>query len=204
MRAKVIAVIKCTALALGLLIFSYLITLVLFSLFRPREMPHQFGYVIAPTLAALPFVLSWAAVRQIGGRWSFGIEFPQNAVGGMAVGFALVFWFATAQAGQSEGPPVDPFNGAAPLLVLAAMSIGGFLSLVGLRRDRSILLIMISPFVAISTFAFLAMTARDSEAPIANAGSPREIRTRTLREGPLKGRRVPIDGRDANEKNRPN
>jgi hypothetical protein len=146
---------------------------------------------------ALPFALSWQAIRTLKQSLEFGVKYPENAVGGMAVGLAisLPITFAFMGAAALGAGSVWSWTLLIPIVPgLIAMALGALGAALVERRICG-LLFASSPFVWIVMFIAVAMMPESSGPKDYGPMSPARVRAKvlTIRCGPRRGRRAPAE-----------
>jgi hypothetical protein len=120
------------------------------------------GFLLESISMLIPFGTSWVGIKFLKSRINFLVSCPENSIGGMTIGLAVVLWFSLSALGGLEYYKYD--SRGAGFFVLAifavttvAMLIGSICAVAFLKRDRSLLMMILSPVIAIISFIVAAV-----------------------------------------------
>ena len=115
---------------------------------------------MGPLTLILSLALPWLALHRLKSRFFPLVRSPENAVGGLVVGLAAIFWILIG-AGEFGGPlPWWLF-----LILFIAMAIGATLAAALLESDRTAALLLGAPIVALVVIFAIGMIGKYTYRP---------------------------------------
>jgi hypothetical protein len=112
----------------------------------------------------LSFLVSWGGLKFLKYRYSYQAPFPENAVGGAALGLSVMYLplAGIIGAGQFIQDRTQGllFLGGIILIPTAIMLVAGTLTAAFLRKDRSLMMLASSSVLAFSVVRFIMQSSQ--------------------------------------------